>query len=249
MPKYIFRIDDVHEKMDYENFKKLTNIFLKYKTPVVLCIIPANKDPMLVSKNYNINKYFRRIILLRKNGALLVMHGVFHTIKKGYKNYFQINNFGEFGYDSYRKQYRILKKGKEVFFKKYGLFPTIFCAPAHSYNPNTFKALKALGFKIISDGVSLLPYKKFNLTFFPQLFWFPLRHLPGVQTIALHPQKLNGKKLKRLSTFIQKNKKNIITFNYKMNCDKDGKDYWLIYLYCLFCWVRKTKLRITKKND
>ena len=237
MPKYIFRIDDVHEKMDYEIFEKLTDIFLKNDTPVILCIIPENKEPILNSSNYQIDKYFTRIKLLKKNGSRLIMHGVFHQIEKNYKNYFGINNYGEFGYNSYEKQYRLLQKGKEIFIEKYGIGPNIFCAPAHSYNIETFKALKSLGFRIISDGISLFPYKEFELLFYPQLFWFPLKFLPGIQTIAIHPQSLNSKKLKRIEKFVSENKKDIILLSLSVKTHK--KCFVVNILYCLFLKFRQ----------
>ena len=62
----------------------------------------------------------------------------------------------------------------------------VFYAPNHTYDRNTFEALKAAGINQVIDGYGLMPYKNYNIQFIPQLF-YKLYILPyGIQTTQIH---------------------------------------------------------------
>ena len=61
-----------------------------------------------------------------------------------------------------------------------------FFAPNHTYDENTFDALKEVGILKIIDGYGLLPYEFKNIRFVPQLF-YKLIILPcGIQSTQIH---------------------------------------------------------------
>ena len=75
--------------------------------------------------------------------------------------------------------------GKSIF-KKNEIRIRSFFAPNHTYDLNTFKALKTNGIYNIIDGYGLLPYKQFEMNFIPQLFYKEIMLPFGVQATQIH---------------------------------------------------------------
>ena len=45
MKKYIFRLDDISWDMNYENFKRIKQLFTDYGIKPIIGVIPKNEDP------------------------------------------------------------------------------------------------------------------------------------------------------------------------------------------------------------
>ena len=86
-------------------------------------------------------------------------------------------------------------------------------APSHSFDINTLKALKSLGFKAITDGYGFYPHKVEGITLVPQLAWMPFPFIPfGVQTICLHTNTMTQAHMDTLIKFIHQNHDRFISF-------------------------------------
>lgn len=86
-------------------------------------------------------------------------------------------------------------------------------APSHSFDTNTLKALKTLGFEAITDGYGLYPYNIEGITLVPQLLGKPLKLVAfGVQTICLHINSMNNNDLNYIIDFIDNNHHKFIDF-------------------------------------
>tara|TARA_Y100001960_G_scaffold189171_1_gene198340 strand:- start:749 stop:1216 length:468 start_codon:yes stop_codon:yes gene_type:complete len=113
---------------------------------------------------------------------------------------------------SFEEQQKKINLGLEIF-KKKGFDVKVFFAPNHTFDYNTIKACKSLGFKSIIDGYGLTPYYENEILFIPQLF-YKLYSLPfGIQTIQLHLNYFSSDDYLNLEKFVKKNKEKIITFN------------------------------------
>ena len=77
-----------------------------------------------------------------------------------------INQNSEFAGLSYEIQYEKLKRGQEIL-RKSGVCTDIFMAPGHTYDADTIRALKACGFKVVTDGLYLKPYRDQGVLFVP----------------------------------------------------------------------------------
>ena len=62
-----------------------------------------------------------------------------------------------------------IKSGLKIF-KENNIKIRVFYAPNHTYDKNTFEALKAAGINQVIDGYGLMPYENNNIHFIPQLF-------------------------------------------------------------------------------
>ena len=56
MTKYLFRVDDVSEFMDFDKFDKLKKIFLKHNVKPLIAVIPENRDKKIHFLESNLNK-------------------------------------------------------------------------------------------------------------------------------------------------------------------------------------------------
>ena len=120
-------------------------------------------------------------------GWEISIHGYNHRYssvseKKDYFNYGGRSEF--FGY-SLEDQTLKVKKSIEIF-KEKNVNVRSFFAPNHTYDLNTFKALKANGIYNVIDGYGLFPYNKFGINFMPQLFFKNILLPFGIQSTQIH---------------------------------------------------------------
>lgn len=94
------------------------------------------------------------------------MHGFRHiyTTKKG--GMFPLNSFSEFAGVPPAKQRAMLTEGKQILVR-HGIETDIFMPPAHSFDKNTIKVLKELGFRYVTDGFGQMPFARDGIVFLP----------------------------------------------------------------------------------
>mgnify|MGYP003304200146 CR=1 FL=1 len=96
-------------------------------------------------------------------------------------------------------------------FKRYKLDKIkSFFAPNHTYDLNTFKALKANGIDYVIDGYGLKPYSEFEINFIPQLFYKEIMLPFGIQTTQVHLNYMSNENFLNFVSFIKKNSSKII---------------------------------------
>lgn len=212
MTKYLFRIDDIHPKMDWENFNRLKDLFSNYQIKPILSVIPDNGNESLNREKEKLN-FWESMRIFETRGWTLAMHGYQHRYINKEAGILNINKRSEFAGLSYQEQFEKIKRGKEILVSK-GIKTNIFVAPAHSLDRITVSVLKKLGFSYISDGIGLWPFKKENIIWIPQIVSLP-RKLPfGLITFCLHPQSLSEKHFQQIKAFINKNKEQIVDFDW-----------------------------------
>ena len=106
-----------------------------------------------------------------------------------------------------RKKNR-LKKFEEEKIKIRTLF-----APNHTYDKNTFIALKNCGINQVLDGCGLMPYMENEIKFVPQLFEKVILFPFGIQSTQLHLNTWKQEDFNNFEKFIDKNSNKIITFD------------------------------------
>ena len=83
-----------------------------------------------------------------------------------------------------------LKKGLKIF-KENSIKIRTFFSPNHTYDENTFKALKSSGINEVIDGYGLKPYVEDDIKFIPQLFYKPFFLPFGLQNHSGSPKLLD----------------------------------------------------------
>jgi predicted deacetylase len=212
MPKYFFRVDDIHPRMERGRFNKLKDLFLKNQIKPILAVIPDNQDQSLNKGRDDFN-FWEEIKELQNKGWTLAVHGYQHKSINKDGGMINIHNESEFVGLSYGEQLEKIKKGKEMLESK-GIKTDIFVAPFHSFDENTLMAIKQANFKYIYDGIALWPFRKYGLIWIPQIAWVPKKTPFGIISFCLHPQSFSDKRIRKLETFIKENKNEIVNLEW-----------------------------------
>lgn len=209
----LLRIDDIAENMNWHMMGKIEILFDKYNIKPVMGVIPNNKDPELLKFPREEN-FWNRVKAWQKKGWEISMHGYSHEYDSdtGKKDYFKMGGKSEFFGKSLQVQMNKVQDGLKIFNNKEILVRSFF-SPNHTYDKNTFLALKKCGINIVIDGYGIGPYKEDQLTFVPQLFYRLLALPFSYQTTQLHINSWIEKDYLHFEKYISKNQKKIITFD------------------------------------
>lgn len=208
--RIIVRIDDICPTMDKERFDRYIATFDEMNIKPLLGVIPENKDKVLNFEKED-RLFWDEIRTLKKRGYPVAMHGVHHCLHTANKGLVTDRNVSEFCGQTFQEQVELLLKGKEIL-KEQDLDTDIFMAPAHSYDKDTLKALKAAGFNYISDGLSSNPYMLEGIKCIPATSMYRFKK-SGIVTMCLHPSTdYDGNNLIKAKNFVAKNRKKVISF-------------------------------------
>ena len=209
----LIRIDDVTENMSWKIMDKLELLFDEYKIKPVLGVIPNNQDKALLMFPKK-NNFWDKVQEWKKKEWEISMHGFSHIYENNTKkkDYFGHGGNSEFYGHPYEVQSLKIKKGLKIFTEKNIKIKSFF-APNHTYDLNTFRALKEAEIFEVIDGYGLMPYVENNITFIPQLF-HKVMILPfGIQTTQIHLNYWTDKDFNNFSHLINKNYKKIISYD------------------------------------
>ncbi len=209
----LIRLDDIAENMNWDLMEKLEILFDKHKIKPVLGVIPNNQDKELLSYPRK-NNFWDKVRSWQNKEWKIVMHGFTHVYdtKSNKKDYFGYGGGSEFYGHSFDIQTEKINSGLKKFNEEKIKINSFF-APNHTYDMNTFKALKNAGINEIIDGYGIMPYIENNIKFIPQLF-YELRPLPfGIQSTQLHINYWDQNDFNNFQNFLEKNEKKIITYD------------------------------------
>tara|TARA_B100000315_G_C14550481_1_gene575506 strand:- start:712 stop:1479 length:768 start_codon:yes stop_codon:yes gene_type:complete len=209
----LIRLDDIAENMNWELMEKSESLFEKYQIKPVLGIIPNNKDGELLSYPKKDN-FWEQIRNWKNKGWEITMHGYTHVYDKVSRNedYFGYGGGSEFCGHTLEIQLSRIKSGLQKF-KDENIKIRSFFAPNHTYDKNTFIALKNSGINEVVDGYGLMPYTENSIKFIPQLFYKVLALPFGIQTTQIHLNYWKQKDFDKFEKFIEKNFSKIITYD------------------------------------
>jgi|MucameStandDraft_1065616.scaffolds.fasta_scaffold15934_2 Predicted deacetylase len=244
------RFDDICPTMNWKQFEKAIDLMKKYDIKPLLGVIPDNRDPDQIIDNPDTG-FWKRMRYLQDNGYTIALHGYQHVYDKKKRGMVNRGNDSEYAGHSYEIQYQKIHRGNQILIE-HGIYTDIFFAPAHSYDKNTLKALKANGFRYLSDGKSPRPYIQCGIKCIPcRFFGTPKVKHPGIYISVCHTNKWNEvpENYKRLKYFLEQNKNNLVNYSDLMDieaalfiqqkaCEK---------LYILFYDIIRAKLASNKK--
>ena len=160
------------------------------------------------------------------------MHGYTHVYDKISKNedYFGYGGGSEFCGHPLETQISRIKNGLQKFEEEKIKIRSFF-APNHTYDQNTFLALKNFGIKEIIDGYGLMPYVEDDIKFIPQLFYkiFPLPF--GIQTFQIHLNYYEQNDFEKLKNFIESNSKKIISYDQAVSKINNSFTYKILRIF------------------
>lgn len=242
--QYMVRLDDITPYMDRAKFAAVKAVLDKYGIRPVIGVVPECKDKSIYGaedKRYDEAEFIALIEELKDNGWVIAQHGTEHVYKTEDSGLLGINPFSEFSGLSYEEQYDKLKRGLNKL-NEAGIKPDLFMAPGHSFDLNTLKALKELGFKALTDGLYNNPYIREGILFVPCTLTAYSR-LKGTDTVCLHPNMMDENDLAELDAFLSEHRNEAICYNY-------GKLYAMAKEYGpLISSAEANALKMRQKRD
>lgn len=229
--QYIIRFDDITPTMDWGKFLPLKKLLEELGIKSILGVVPDNKDPKLNVSIERHDNFFEQVLAWKKYGDTISQHGYTHVYDSTNAGILQINKRSEFAGHSFDQQFQRLKKGKEIL-ERYQVWEPYFMAPAHSFDKNTLKALKALGFLALTDGYGYYPYEIEGIIFVPQLATYPVDFGFGIHTLCIHINSMTSDQIDALKIYIRTHKDKFVDFKSISSTviKKEIKINFLIYL-------------------
>ena len=209
----LIRFDDIAANMNWSFMKKCENLFDKFNIKPLLGVIPHNQDKELEAYEKNEN-FWDQVRTWQKKGWEISMHGFSHVYDQetNKKDYFGYGGRSEFCGHDFEAQELLIKKGLQIF-KQEKINIRSFFAPNHTYDKNTFSALKKLDVKYIIDGYGLIPYTENSINFVPQLFYKEIMLPFGIQSTQIHLNYWDIKDYNKFEKFVIENHSKIINFD------------------------------------
>ena len=200
---YLIRLDDACETHDQQKWSKIEEILDRHDIKPIVAVIPRNKDQSLKIDPINYS-FWDMVLKWQKKGWIIALHGYSHEYKKVNKRnlIFPYYDRSEFGGLAYKYQEEKIVKGYDIMLKN-NISPKIWIAPSHTFDKNTIKILlRKTNIKIISDGISLFPFRRHGILFIPQQLWKFKQKKRGLWTICLHPNNLNNKEFSEIENLL-----------------------------------------------
>lgn len=211
--KYIFRLDDICENMNWDNYHKVKSIFQKNDVKPIIGVIPNNKSKEFLKYPKCDFDFWDEIRNLQNEYKWsIALHGYNHVYENENSGIFGKWPSSEFAGLSFQEQCYKISEGKRIF-ENQNIKIDAFMAPAHSMDNITIECLKQNEINIVTDGWALYPYYYKDVLFVPQLFATPRKMKFGIYTWCFHTNNMSEKKIDELEIFIKENKKDIICFS------------------------------------
>ena len=165
----LIRFDDISDHMNWRLMNKSEEIFDRYNIKPLLGVIPDNKDKEFLNYEKKEN-FWQKVRDWQNKGWEISMHGLTHVYDKetNKKDFFEYGGRSEFYGHPLEVQIEKISKGLKIF-RSEGIKIRSFFAPNHTYDLNTFKALKENNLTNIIDGYGFFPYEEYGIHFIPQL--------------------------------------------------------------------------------
>lgn len=236
----MIRMDDITADMNWDKFNRIRDIFEKYGVRPLLGIVPDNQDNKLSIQSSN-EEFWTIMHSLQEKGWGIAQHGTYHKYVTKDSGILGLKDASEFAGISYEEQFAKLKHGKEVL-EQHGIYTDIFMAPGHTYDSNTIKALRELGFSTVTDGLYHTPYWDQGIQFIPCRLQ-EYRNINGIDTICLHSNHMSDADIRELEAFCKANKEQIIPFS------PDGMKWLAVKRnFAVICYEKRVLILRKLKN-
>lgn len=234
---YLFRIDDITPWMNRDNFDRVEKIFDSYWIKPIIGVVPDNRDPKLDIFPH-IDKFWKKIISLHEKGRIIAQHWYQHKYITKNSGIIWLNNYSEFAWLSYNDQKIKIQQGKLILEKNIWITIKWWMAPAHSFDKNTCKVLKDIGFEYITDWIAMYPFSKYGLKWLPQQIWKPQKKCFWIRTVCLHINNYDDRFMDNIEKFCQKNHELIIKDLSKLNYKNSIMKHIWNYLFKILFWSK-----------
>lgn len=195
--RYLVRFDDVCPGMNWDVWRDVEPILVAADVRPVLAVVPSNQDAKLNVRAPEA-RFWDLVRGWQARGWSIGLHGYEHRYVTKDAGLMGLNTRSEFAGVPAAQQAEKLEAAVEIF-RREGVSPEVWVAPAHSFDDATIDALRAIGIKAISDGFFLSAHRDAReMLWIPQQMWsFQYRPF-GLWTVCYHVNSWKPEDVRRL---------------------------------------------------
>lgn len=202
MRKIFLRLDDACHTMAWSKWRALERLLDEFDIKPILGVIPDCCDQKMHYEQHN-EGFWEWVRAVQAKGWVVGMHGFEHKYVTADAGLIPINQQSEFAGLSYEEQRRKIESSQKIFDEQQ-VRPVIWIAPSHSFDRTTIDVLRDVtDIRLISDGISYLPYVSEGFLWIPQQQWRLKKTGFGVETICLHPNWMTIEEIDALRPVLQ----------------------------------------------
>jgi len=187
--------------MDRARWLALEALFDRYGVRPLVGVVPHCDDPDLRVDEED-PLFWDRARAWQAKGWTLGLHGWDHVFRGRGRGLVPLNDYTEFAGRPEAEQRQKIRAGWQTLTAQ-GLAPEVWIAPAHTFDRTTITCLtEETPIRVISDGLSSLPFLRYGMLWLPQQLWKPRSAPSGLWTICLHPNQMETKDLEAIERFL-----------------------------------------------
>jgi predicted deacetylase len=208
--KFLVRFDDVCPTMNWKVWQQIEKPLIDYGILPIMAIVPDNMDETL-RVNAADPMFWEQVRVWQARGWTIALHGYQHRYVTNDAGLIGLNPYSEFAGLPEHLQEEKLRKALRIFDEQH-VQPSVWVAPAHSFDRGTLRALSRAGIDTISDGFALRPYRDPEGTrWIPQQMWRFRTAPPGIWTVCSHINDWTAKDIARFQAGLLKFKDRIVS--------------------------------------
>jgi predicted deacetylase len=198
--RFLVRLDDACPSMARERWDAVEALLDECSVRPIVAIIPDNLDPEL-SHCAPDEGFWERARSWQAKGWTIAMHGFQHVLRPtSAKQYMPLHPRSEFAGLPHDRQAEKIRHGWAILESK-RLTPTVWVAPAHSFDRTTLEALLIeTTIRTVSDGVARDQYFQDGFHWLPQQLWSLVPKREGLWTVCLHPNTMTDADIQLLAS-------------------------------------------------
>jgi predicted deacetylase len=243
--RYLIRLDDACDTMCRRNWDLVEQVLDAHGVKPIVAVIPDNRDPSLMFESRNAAFWGRVRAWARKDWSV-ALHGYTHVMHPtGVKLVLPFYRRSEFAGLALEAQSEKIRAAWGLCVAE-GVEPTIWVAPAHSFDLLTLQAVRReTSIRVISDGIAWDTYYEHDFHWIPQQLWSLAERRSGLWTVCLHPNTMTDAAIAALDASLGGE------FQGRMTCVKNvklqkRKKTALSSLYHMYFWWRwKNAVRVS----
>lgn len=190
--RYLIRLDDACPGMNAERWARFEQMCDGLNILPLVAVVPDNHDPVLQVDAPD-PAFWERVRAWQAKGWTIAMHGYqhrFHYVDRK-KLILPFYDRSEFAGLSLKDQSVKIRASWDIF-RREGVRPVVWIAPAHCFDAITLQALRdETPIRIISDGIARNCFDLHDFLWVPQQLWALVPHTSGLWTVCLHPNDMS----------------------------------------------------------
>ncbi|MEO5809383.1 MAG: DUF2334 domain-containing protein [Sphingomicrobium sp.] len=188
--RYIMRMDDACPTIDSARWARFEALFDELGIKPIVAVVPDNQDSDLEFGDSDPD-FWDRARAWQAKGWTIGLHGFRHILPPFHgKQYLPFHPRSEFAGFSLDDQADKIRSGWAAL-RDHGLTPTMWVAPAHSFDRVTLEAVeRETPIRMVSDGIARNQFFADGFYWLPQQLWSLTPKRSGLWTVCLHPNSM-----------------------------------------------------------